>query len=136
MLDLFFRSHLNGLFKARSANRDAEADYLRTASVLQSIEEALKIAEAEHSGLSTRVQDVLAIGAISLGNGTDEYLTREPADTIIQNQFDRQIESGQHRLEQLSLQISAFKFLRAELVSRFPDFKFQSGNIKIAGGLR
>ena len=72
--------------------------------------------------LTARVQDVLARGAISLGNGTDEYLTREPADTIIQNQFDKEIASGQRRLEQLSLQIGAYKFLRAALMSRFPDF--------------
>jgi hypothetical protein len=68
------------------------------------------------------MQDVLARGAISLGNATDEYLTREPADTIVQNRFDREIQIGQLRLEQLSLQIDAFKFLRAALMSRFPGF--------------
>jgi hypothetical protein len=122
MFDLFSRARANHLFKARSASRDAEADFLRTKSVFLSIEEALKVAEAEYSGLNARVQDVLARGAISLGNGTDEYLTREPADTLVQNQFDREIASGQHRLEQLSLQINAFKFLRAALMTRFPDF--------------
>jgi hypothetical protein len=64
----------------------------------------------------------LARGAISLGNATDEYLTREPADTIVQNQFDREIQIGQLRLKQLSLQIDAFKFLRTAFISRFPDF--------------
>jgi len=122
MFDLFLRARVNHLFKARSADRDAEADFLRTESVFLSIEKALKIAEAEHSGLATRMQDVLARGAISLGNATDEYLTREPADTIVQNQFDREIQIGQLRLEQLSLQINAFKFLRAAFLSRFPDF--------------
>jgi hypothetical protein len=136
MLDLFSRARLNGLFKARSANRDAEADYSRTASVLWSIEEALKIAEAEHSGLKMRVQDILARGAISLGNGTDEYLTRETADTIIQNQFDREIARGESRLEQLSLQINAFKFLRAALMSRFPDFEPWSAEIRTVSALR
>jgi hypothetical protein len=122
MFDLLLQARVNHLFKARSANRDAEADFSRTASVFLSIENALKIAEAEHSGLDTRMQDVLARGAISLGNATDEYLTREPADTIVQNRFDREIQIGQLRLEQLSLQIDAFKFLRAALMSRFPDF--------------
>jgi len=122
MLNLSLRSRVNGLFKARSTNRDAEADYSRTDLVYRAIEEALTITEAEHFGLTARVQDVLARGAISLGNGTDEYLTREPADTIIQNQFDKEIASGQRGLEQLSLQIGAYKFLRAALMSRFPDF--------------
>lgn len=122
MFDLFSRARVNHLFRARSANRDAEADFSRTEPVFLSIEKALNIAEAEHSGLNTRMQDVLARGAISLGNATDEYLTREPADTIVQNQFDREIQTGQLRLEQLSLQINAFKFLRAALMSRFPDF--------------
>jgi hypothetical protein len=122
MFDLLLRARVNHLFKARSTDRDAEADFSRTASVFVSIENALKIAEAEHSGLDNRMQDVLARGAISLGNATDEYLTREPADTILQNQFDREIQIGQLRLEQLSLQIDAFKFLRAALMSRFPDF--------------
>jgi len=122
MFDLSLRARVNHLFKARSADRDAEAEFSRTESVFLSIEKALKITEAEHSGLDTRMQDVLARGAISLGNGTDEYLTREPADTIVQNQFDREIQIGQLRLEQLSLQIDAFKFLRAALLSRFPDF--------------
>jgi len=74
------------------------------------------------------VHDVLARGAISLGNGTDAYLTREPADTVVQNQFDREIASGQRRLEQLSHQIEAFQFLRSALMSRFPDFKPRSEN--------
>src|SRR6266481_3482907 len=100
MFDLLLRARVNHLFKARSANRDAEADFSRTASVFLSIENALKIAEAEHSGLDTRMQDVLARGAISLGNATDEYLTREPADTIVQDRFDREIQIGQLRLVQ------------------------------------
>jgi hypothetical protein len=127
MFDLFSRAGVNRLFKARSASRDAEADYSRAELVFRSIEDALKAAEAEHFGLNTRVQDVLARAAISLGNGTDEYLTRESADTVVQNQFDREIASGQRRLEQLLRQIKAFKFLRAALISRFPDFGPRSG---------
>jgi hypothetical protein len=40
---------------------------------------------------------------------------------LIQNQFDREIASGQRRLEQLSHQTKAFKFLRVALMTRFPD---------------
>ncbi len=127
MLDLLLRARVNGLFKARSARRDAEADYSRTDLVFRSIEHALEVAEAEHSGLNARVQDVLARGAIALGNGTDEYLTREPADTTVQNEFDKEIASGERRLEQLSQQIKAFKYLRFALTSRLPDCQRRSG---------
>ena len=127
MFDLLLRTRVNGLFRARSSSRDAEADSSRVELVSRSIDEALEIAEAEHFGLNMRVEDVLARGAIALGNGTDEYLTRESADTLVQNRFDREIASGQHRLKQLAHQIKVFKFLRVELMSRFPDFKPRSG---------
>lgn len=126
MFNLFSRASENRLFRARSARRDTEADYSRVKSVLGSIEEALKVTEAEHSGLNARLQDVLARAAVSLGNGTDEYLTRESADTEVQNQFDAEIASGQRRLEQLLDQIKAFKFLRSALITRFPDLKLHS----------
>jgi hypothetical protein len=127
MFNLFSRARENGLFRARSVSRDTEADYSRVKSVLGSIEEALKVAEAEHSGLNARLQDVLARAAISLGNGTDEYLTRESADTEVQNRFDAEIANGHRRLEQLLDQIKAFKFLRSALMTRFPDLKLHSG---------
>ena len=126
MLDLFLRARGNGFFRARSASRDAETDYSRVESVFRSIEQALQVAEAEHSGLDARVQDVLARASITLGNGTDEYLNREASATDLQNQFDREIANGQLRLEHLSHQIKSFKFLKATLMTRFPDFKPQS----------
>jgi hypothetical protein len=133
MFALSLRARVNRSFKARSPSRDAEADYLRVELVFRSIEEALKVAEAEYSGLNTRMQDVLARGAISLGNGTDEYLTRESADTVVQNQFDKEIASGEYRLEQLSHQIDAFRHLRVAVLSRFPDLKPRSGENTIFG---
>ena len=68
------------------------------------------------------MDDVLARAAITLGNGTDEYLTREPADIDLQNQFDSQIANGQLRLENLARQMQAFSFLKVALQTRFPDF--------------
>ena len=123
MFDLFTRAPMGRLFRTRSANRDAETDYSRIAPVFRSIEDALKAAEAEHVGLSERVQDVLARASISLGNGTDEYLTRDPIDTGFQIAFDREIKTGQLRLEQLSYQIRNFRALNAALKTRFPDFE-------------
>lgn len=123
MFDLFTRAPMGRLFRTRSANRDAETDYSRIAPVFRSIEDGLKAAEAEHVGLSERVQDVLARASISLGNGTDEYLTRDPIDTGFQIAFDREIKTGQLRLEQLSYQIRNFRALNAALKTRFPDFE-------------
>ena len=65
-------------FKARSVGRDSETDRVRAASVLRSIEEALKAEKAEQTGLQARIGDVLARAAVTLGNDSDEYLTRDP----------------------------------------------------------
>ena len=126
MLDLFTRGPLRSLFKTRTANRDAETDYSRLEPMFRSIEEALSAAEAEHVGLNARVQHVLAQASISLGNGTDEYHTRDPIDTGFLNMFEREIKTGQLRLEQLAHQITNFRSLRAALKTRFPDFKPRS----------
>jgi hypothetical protein len=123
MFDLLFGSRISRLFQTRSINRDAETDHSRVTMLLGSIEDVLGAATKEYSGLDARVQDVLARAAISLGNGTDEYLTRDAADTVSQNRYDEEIASGQCRLEQLSQQIKDFKFLETALLSRFPDFK-------------
>jgi hypothetical protein len=127
MLDLFLRARGNRFFRARSASRDAETDFSRVEPVFRSIEQALEAAEAEHSGLDARVQDVLARASITLGNASDEYLTREAFATDLQNQFDREIANGQLRLEHLSHQIESLKFLKATLMTRFPDFNRRFG---------
>jgi hypothetical protein len=80
-LTILVKASANSCFKARSANRDAETDYSRVEPVVRSIGKALKAAEAAHSGLDKRMQDVLARASISQGNGCDEYLDRNPADT-------------------------------------------------------
>lgn len=115
-------------FKARSAERDAQTDRLRVGSIWLTIDAALTAAEAEQSGLSRRVDDFLARAAVTFGNGTDEYLTREPLDSLHQDLFDNEISAGQRRLQELVIAISHFKFLRATLLSRFPDFKPVTAN--------
>jgi hypothetical protein len=132
MFQLFLRVRVHKLFrggaaerefKARSADRDAETDRLRVGSILYAIETALAAAEAEQSGLTQRVDDFLARAAVTFGNGTDEYLTREALDSLHHDLFDREISSGQRRLQELGLTISHFRFLKAAMLSRFPDFK-------------
>ncbi len=110
-------------FRARSADRDAETDRLRVGSILDAIQDALLAAEREQTGLNRRVEDVLARAAVTVGNGTDEYLEREPLDSHHQDLFGTEIANGQRRLNELATSITHFKFLKAALVSRFPDYR-------------
>ncbi|MBR0898165.1 hypothetical protein JQ616_24670 [Bradyrhizobium tropiciagri] len=132
MFQLFLRARANDLigsrrgeegFKARSAERDAETDRARIGSIMAAIDGALQAAESEQSGLGRRVDDVLARAAVTLGNGTDEYLEREALDNHHQDLFDAEILNGQRRLKELATEIAHFKFLKAAVLSRFPDYK-------------
>jgi hypothetical protein len=125
----YFKTRLGDQhFKARSADRDAETDRLRVGSILQAIESALNAAEQEQSGLNRRVEDVLARAAVTLGNGTDEYLEREPLDSHHQDLFSTEISNGQRRLKELATSITHFKFLKAAMLSRFPDYRPSAPN--------
>jgi hypothetical protein len=120
----YFRSRLGDEdFKARSPDRDAETDRSRVGCIFAAIEDILHAAEQEQSGLNRRVEDVLARAAVTMGNGSDEYLEREPLDSHHQDLFGREIANGQRRLKELSSQITHFRFLKAAMMSRFPDFK-------------
>jgi hypothetical protein len=132
MFQLFLRARAHSFlrarredqnFRARSADRDAETDRSRIGPILQAIEHALHEAEQEQSGLSRRVEDVLARAAVTLGNGTDEYLEREALDSHHQDLFSSEIANGQRRLNELATAVTHFKFLKAATLSRFPDFK-------------
>jgi hypothetical protein len=111
------------VFRARSADRDALTDRSRAEIVLSTIEAALSEAEREQAGLGRRVEDVMAYASVTIGNGTDEYLTREPLDSHHHDLFDSEIKNGQRRLSELAESIAHFKFLRAATLSRFPDLK-------------
>ena len=132
MFQLFLRARAHDLirsrrseegFKARSAERDAETDRARIGSIMAAIEAALQAAESEQSGLGRRVDDVLARAAVTLGNGTDEYLEREALDNYHRDLFDAEISNGQRRLKELATEIAHFKFMKAAVLSRFPDYK-------------
>jgi len=107
--------------------RDAETDRSRIGSILAAIEHALREAEQEQSGLNRRVEDVLARAAVTLGNGTDEYLEREALDSHHQDLFGAEIANGQRRLKELATEITHFRFLKAATLSRFPDYKAADG---------
>lgn len=132
MFQLLLRARLHNLvlgsfgddgFRARSPERDAETAQLRVGSILSAVENALSAAEREQTGLSRRVDDVLARAAVTIGNGTDEYLERDERDNRHQDLFDAEIRNGQRRLKELAGEISHFKFLKTAILSRFPDQK-------------
>jgi hypothetical protein len=132
MFQLFLRARAHnffgdratkGAFRARSVERDAETDRSRVDCIVSAIEAALAAAEAEQLGLSRRVEDVLARAAVTFGNDTDEYLTREPLDNHHQRLFEIEISNGQRRLQELSIAIPHFRFLKAATLSRFSDFR-------------
>ena len=132
MFQLFLRARLRNLtrdqsgddkFKVRSSERDEDTDRQRVATIVNAIEAVLSAAENEQKGLNQRVEDVLARAAVTVGNASDEYLDREPLDSHHQGLFSEEISNGQKRLKSLADTITHFKFLRAAVLSRFPDYK-------------
>jgi len=122
MFRFFPRTQAADPFKARSPERDLEVDRVRAESVFRAIEDVLQAARTEHAGLTARVDDVLARAAITLGNDTDEYLTRDAEDSRKQDALGAEIANGQRRLSELTQSIGHFQFLRTALLTRFPDF--------------
>src|SRR4051794_27922257 len=97
----FLRDRFGGEqdFRARSPERDQRTDRERIEAILSAIEDALRQAEQEQSGLNRRVEDVLSRAAVTFGNGDDEYLEREALDNHHQDLFDKEILNGQRRLK-------------------------------------
>ncbi|WP_247783885.1 hypothetical protein [Bradyrhizobium sp. 170] len=115
----------NHYFKVRSAGRDCKTDRARATRIFRSIGDALEGAKAEQAGLKSRIDDALARAAVTLGNDSDEYLTRDPQDNHYQNLLGTEIAEGQRRLNELGVTIGHIKFLKTALVTRFPDFDFE-----------
>lgn len=130
MFEALLGSHRNRRFKARSADRDASTDAERLTPILTSIETALAAATAEWSGLNTRIEDVLARAAVTHGNESDEYLTRDASDNRHQDAFNQEIANGQRRLEKLSRDIESLNFLKSTLMNRFAEFADHSTKAK------
>ncbi len=77
MLELFPQRGSRHFPKGPSTDREAESDRARVESVSRSIEQSLRAARAEETGLIRRVEELTARALVPLGNGTDDYLTRE-----------------------------------------------------------
>ena len=123
MINLFLRARTQDFFRSRSVTRDLETDQSRVEAVATAIDDALRSCEAEHAGLSRRMDDVGARTAISAGNDVDEYLSRDEADSRNLALLETEMVNGNLRLKELTLTIGHFKFLKAALLSRFPDAK-------------
>lgn len=123
----FVRDYLGGNgFKIRSLHRDQDTDHGRIETVMKAIETVLSAAESEKNGLNARVEEVLARAAVTAGKARDEYPDRELPGGQHRDVFGEEISSGQERLRSLAETISHFKFLRAAVLSRFPDYKSRS----------
>lgn len=121
MLQHFSRTRSIQSFKTRSANRDTQTDDARLASVWRSIAEALQAARGEQAGLIRRLDDISAQAAMSLGNETDEYLTRDAVNISLLHQLEPEIMRGRQRLEQLGHLIAQLEALAGVLMDSFPE---------------
>ena len=119
-----FRSPSDGGFKARSLKRDADTDRNAVKSVSDAINLALEQAEAERAGLKRRMDDVTSRAAVVGGNDADEFLTRTEDRSEMLRKSDDELKRAQERLSVIETNISHFRFLKAALRSRFPDFDF------------
>jgi hypothetical protein len=126
MFQFFSKARPAPQFKARSASRDFETDQVRASSVLSAIDQALEAAKAEQAGLSQRIDDVLARAAVTLGNDSDEYLTRDKEDNRHQNLLGTEIAEGQRRLSELANTIGHFQFLKTALLTRFSQYRLSN----------
>ena len=130
MFQLFLRARVHNFlrsdsdrreFRTRSADRDAETDRARIASIMAVLQKVLDDAEKETVALGRRVDDALARAAVTLGNDTDEYLDRDPRDDYHQSLFNLEISNGERRLSELGTMISHLKFIKSATLTRFSD---------------
>ncbi len=131
LINLFRRSRSDGPFRTRAPSRDQGLDNQLVGQVASAIDEALQQVEAQRDGLKRRLDDVIARAAIVGGNDLDDCLTRDEARSTLLAASDSEIARGQARLKTLDEQLSHFRFLKAALQSRFPDFR--AGAETIAG---
>jgi hypothetical protein len=108
-------------FQFRSPQRDAETDKLRIGSVIQAIDAAVKAALEEREALRTRVNTARDLASFAVGTGDDEYLTREPKDTLRIKEYEKQMTIGEDRLRILDEQIGSLTVLRDLSSQSFPD---------------
>lgn len=126
MLEIFSRTRAHRFM--HPVNRDAGCDHARVELVLRSIEWSLRAAQAEQAGLVRRLEELTVRALVPLGNGTDEYLTRDDLDNRRLGELEQDILQAERSLDKLSHDIAHFEFLRTTLMVRFSDFKRSDSN--------
>src|SRR5262245_24970207 len=106
MLQLFSRT------KVRPGNLDAGCAQSRGALVARSIELSLLAAQVEQAHLEQRLRELTRRALVSLGNGTDEYLTRDSRDNRRLDRLEQEMREAEHGLQQLAEDIAHFEFLK------------------------
>src|SRR6476660_3017569 len=108
-------------FRIRLPRRDQQTDRDRVSSIVQPIEAAIASAEKERSALALRVKNAQDLAAFATGNGTDEYLSREPEDTKRIAGYEQELIAGHKRLAELDTQIARLNAVREFCLSQFAD---------------
>jgi hypothetical protein len=121
VVDLFKRLFHSGAgeFRTRSAERDRQTDANLIGNVGKAIASALTAFENERDGLHRRISEVHMLASITVGNATDEYVTREPAKAASLAAYESEMKRGRERLNKLEDHINNLKFLRAACQTRF-----------------
>ena len=109
---MFSRKNRSKVFQARSLERDVSTDTARSASIRGAIDKALAEAETEKAGLGRRLADVVARASLTLGNDTDEYLTRDALSDSHQSELSADIKYAEGRLQTLETQIGRYRALK------------------------
>jgi hypothetical protein len=122
MLKRLFRSRTSDGFRARSPERDAETDTALIGKVGTAINEAFEALEKERDGLNRRVAQAQMLASVTVGTGTDEYVTREPAQAAGLASYESEMRKGRERLVKLEGYISDMRFMRAAFATRFGEF--------------
>ncbi|MGN6287451.1 MAG: hypothetical protein ACTHM2_20065 [Afipia sp.] len=91
-------------------------------SIYDAIDKSIAAAQAEKAGLQARMDSVLSRAAMAVGNGDDEYLSRDAVDNQHLGMLDAEIKNGEQRIEALTSGIAKFQSLRESLLASFPNF--------------
>ena len=122
MLRRLFRFRSSDQFRTRSSERDADTDAAFIKSIGSSIANALAAFEKERHGLAHRISEAQMLASVTVGTGTDEYITREPTKDAGLASYESEMRRGRERLMKLESHITNLKFMRAAFATRFSEF--------------
>ena len=121
MLDTFSKSRIEPAHKEPISQFQFPPGLEDVRRIAHAIDRAMKTAEAERVLFENRIEDVVRRAAVSLGNGNDEYLEREPLDTLHLNLFDAEIRDRSKYLARLERNVEHFRTLKHSLFAAFPE---------------